>query len=201
MDHVELGVCVYQYDFPEELAKNIVEVARQLPDEKWTKSGVGVENDAHQQIRTSRGLNMGDTFPFWNDELRKHTTEALKDYMVKFDVEISQDEGFNMLRYGISNKYDFHADANWTNYRTVSALVYLNPSEYEGGETYFKFFDLKVKPEKPAIVVFPSNYAYLHAALPVTEGEKIVLVTWCNDMPVGYTPTALWHLGKITGKI
>ena len=200
MEHVELGIGVFQYEFPEELAKNLVEVARQLGDEKWFKSGVGVDNDAHQEVRTSRGLSLAETFPFWNDEVRKYTTPALNDYTAKMDVEITQDEGFNMLRYGVSNKYDFHTDANWTNYRTVSALVYLNPSEYEGGETFFKYFDLKVKPEKPSIVVFPSNYAYLHAALPVTEGEKIVLVTWCNDMPAGYPPTVLHNLGRLVGK-
>ena len=35
-----------------------------------------------------------------------------------------------------------------------------------------------IKPEKPALVLFPSNYAYTHRAMPVVEGTKYAVVTW-----------------------
>lgn len=201
MNYTQLAVGIYQYDFPEDLAKNLVEVARQANDAVWKKSGIGSDGDLDQSYRTSRGLNMPEVFPFWDDEVRKFTVPAINHYSSDFEASISQDEGFNMLHYKVSNKYDYHSDSDWTNYRTVSCLVYLNPSDYEGGETHFKKFDIKVKPEKPALVVFPSNYSYLHASLPVTEGEKYILVSWMNDMPTGFAPSIMRTLAGLTGRL
>lgn len=201
MNYTQLAVGVYQYEFPEDLAKNLVEVARQADDKVWQKSAIGTHAEVDQDYRTSRGLNMPEIFPFWDDEVRKHTVPAINHYSSDFETSISQDEGYNMLHYKTSNKYDYHSDSDWCTYRTVSCLVYLNPSEYEGGETHFKKFDIKVKPEKPATVVFPSNYAYIHAALPVTEGEKFILVSWMNDMPIGFAPSIMHTFAGLTGRL
>jgi predicted 2-oxoglutarate/Fe(II)-dependent dioxygenase YbiX len=200
VNYTQLAVGVYQYDFPEDLAKSLVEVASQANNAVWKKSGIGHEGDEQQSYRTSRGLEMATIFPFWDDEVRKHTVPAINHYSSDFEASITQDEGYNMLHYKVTNKYDYHADSDWTNYRTVSCLVYLNPSEYEGGETHFKKFDIKVKPEKPALVVFPANYAYLHASLPVTAGEKYILVSWMNDMPLGFSPAIMRSMAALTGK-
>jgi hypothetical protein len=201
MEYTELGIGVYQYDLPETLAKNIVDMCRQSTELPWKKSEVGHGDHPEQEVRTSQGLRFPEVFPFWDDEIRKHTTPAINHYSSKNDTIITQDEGFNMLRYGITQKYDYHVDSNWDIYRTASILVYLNPQEYEGGGTHFRNFDLLVKPEKPAIVVFPANYAYIHSASPVTEGEKYVLVSWMNDLPQGVRPEALHQIAKIMGKI
>lgn len=199
MEHKKLGVGIYQYDLPEVLAKNIVEMCNQTSSIPWEKSGVGHGEDPHQEIRTSHNIRFPEVFPFWDEEIRKHTTAAINHYAKEHEITINQDEGFNLLRYGVSQKYDFHSDSNWDVYRTASILVYLNPSEYEGGATHFKHFDLKVKPEKPAIVLFPANYAYLHAAMPVTSGEKYVLVSWMNDLPHRMSPAVLHLIGKAMG--
>jgi predicted 2-oxoglutarate/Fe(II)-dependent dioxygenase YbiX len=87
------------------------------------------------------------------------------------------------LKYTPGGWYDTHIDASWQTYRVASMLVYLNPLDYEGGETWFPHYDLKVKPLEPSLVLFPSNYMYEHQAMPVKNGEKFVLVTWMNDLP------------------
>jgi hypothetical protein len=198
MEHKQLGVGIYQYDLPETLAKNIVAMCSQatLP---WKKSGVGHDEHPEQEVRTSQVILFPEIFPFWDEEVRKHVTPAVQHYTKDTEANITKDEGFNLLRYGVSQKYDFHSDSNWDTYRTASILVYLNPSEYEGGATHFKNFDLKVKPEKPAIVLFPANYAYLHAAMPVTSGEKYVLVSWFNDLPGAMRPDVLHQINKAVG--
>jgi predicted 2-oxoglutarate/Fe(II)-dependent dioxygenase YbiX len=200
MEYTKLGIGVYQYDLPETLAKNIVEMCRQSANLPWKKSGVGHDDNPDQTIRTSRGLPFGETLPFWDEEVRKYTTPAVNHYSAEYGTSITQDETFNLLNYGITQKYDFHVDTNWDIYRTVSILVYLNPTEYEGGGTHFKHFDLIVKPEKPCIVIFPSNYIYLHAAMPVTEGEKYVLVSWMNDLPRGIHPAILGTIVNAVGR-
>jgi len=202
MEPTILAPAIYQYELPEKLAKNIVDMTSQLLDEEWVKSGISHSNDTEQEIRTSQTIDFGQRLPFWNDEVRRHSVPAIIDYANKHQEPIpAQDEGFNLLRYKASNKYDFHADGCWSTYRTISCIIYLNPSEYEGGETYFKHFDLKLKPEKPSIIVFPSNYAYLHAAMPVTSGEKFVLVTWMSDLPPGLNPGSFYDICRVMGKV
>jgi predicted 2-oxoglutarate/Fe(II)-dependent dioxygenase YbiX len=202
MEAVTLAPGISQYEFPEKLAKNIIELMSQLSESEWVKSGIGDNSDQEQTYRTSQTIDFGKRLPFWDDEVRRITTPVLNHYSGEHqDAQISQDEGFNLLRYGVSNKYDFHADACWNVYRTVSILVYLNPADYEGGATYFKHFDLSVKPEKPSIVVFPSNYAYLHASMPVTEGQKFILVNWMNDLPRGLGPATFYEICRVMGRI
>ena len=52
----------------------------------------------------------------------------------------------------------------------------------------------EVKPDTPSLVLFPSNYAYSHTALPVDSGTKYALVTWLghgidfDGMPPMYLP-------------
>jgi predicted 2-oxoglutarate/Fe(II)-dependent dioxygenase YbiX len=201
MEPIILGPAVYQYEFPEKLAKNIIETASQLSESDWVKSGISHMDVKEQEVRTSKNVSLGERFPFWDGEVRRLSTPAIDAYSAAHNERITQDEGFNLLRYGVSNKYDFHADGCWDTYRNVSILIYLNPSEYEGGETFFKHFDLKVKPEKPAMVIFPANYAYLHAALPVTEGEKYVLVNWMNDLPRGLGAGTFYEICRIMGRL
>ena len=201
MEHKELGLGIWQYDFPEDMAKSIVDMVEQSDTLFWEKSGIGSGEDKDQNYRTSKGINFNETLPFWAQEVQKFYIEAVNDYRNHFDLLINQDEGFNMLRYEKTNKYDFHVDTSWTNYRVLSGLIYLNPSEYQGGETFFKYFDLKVKPEKPTIVLFPSNYIYLHAAMPVEEGVKYILVTWMNDLPQGMNCKVMDTIARAAGRI
>jgi len=201
MEHKELGLGIWQYDFPEDMAKSIVDMVDQSDTLFWEKSGIGGDENKDQQIRTSKGINFNQSLPFWAEEVQKIYIEAVNDYRSNFNLEINQDEGFNMLRYERTNKYDFHTDAHWTSYRVLSGLIYLNPSDYQGGETFFKYFDIKVKPEKPSIVLFPSNYIYLHAAMPVEEGVKYILVTWMNDLPLGMQHSVMSTIAKASGRM
>jgi predicted 2-oxoglutarate/Fe(II)-dependent dioxygenase YbiX len=201
MEHKELGLGIWQYDFPEDMAKSIVDMVEQSDTLFWEKSGVGDQNDPNQNVRTSKGLNFNSTLPFWAEQVQKFYVEAVNDYRSNFNIEINQDENLNLLRYEKTNKYDFHVDSSWTTYRVLSGLIYLNPSDYQGGETFFKYFDIKVKPEKPSIVLFPSNYVYLHAAMPVEEGVKYILVTWMNDLPLGMHSGIMSTIARATGRI
>lgn len=186
-----------QYDFPEKLAAELV---RMFDDDsmKWDRSLVG-SHGAENEIRTSQQFNFEQEMPIASGRVKEIFIESVNDYINEFDIAITQDEGLTLLKYDKADKYDYHVDASWTIYRVASALIYLNPSEYEGGETHFKLMDITVKPEKPSLVIFPSNYAYLHAAMPVTYGTKYVLVTWMNDLPGGFIPNILVNLAGSVG--
>jgi hypothetical protein len=100
-------------------------------------------------------------------------------YQSKYEVEIGFDEGFQLLKYSPGNEYKAHSDSGpGHDFRVVSGLILLNPSEYIGGGTYFTNFDTTVKTETPSIILFPSNYAYTHRAKAVLDGIKYAIVTW-----------------------
>jgi len=58
----------------------------------------------------------------------------------------------------------------------VSLVGYLNDN-YDGGEIAFDMYDIKVKPDAGDLIIFPSNYMFMHKAMPVTSGVKYSIVT------------------------
>lgn len=194
-----LAPAIERYEFPEDLAADIVKMVEDNSDFVWNRSLVGQGNE--NEIRTSDQLNFEMEAPFAAARVKDYFVKCVDDYMQRHDINITQDEGLTLLKYSGSSKYDFHFDGNWSSYRVLSALIYLNPSEYEGGETYFKLFDLSVKPERPSLVLFPSNYAYIHSAMPVTSGTKYVFVSWMNDLPMNFNGRTLVNLAGLVGII
>ena len=183
MDKIILGPGVYQYPFSVELSNKAMSWADSSNEFNWNKSKIGDGSDQMQSIRTSQEFPLSKKNPGLAKEIKAEFVPALRDYANTFDVGLAGDEGFNLLRYGVGNSYDYHVDAAPQAYRIISALIYLNPDDYTGGETHFTYFDLKVKPDSPSIVLFPSNYVYLHAALPVISGTKFIIVSWFRDRP------------------
>jgi len=197
MEYETLAPAVFIYPFPNNLAKDLVDSFNE--DVEWTKSSVGIEANQDQDIRTSQSLPFEAEMPIAADKTKRIMIDCVNHYIDYHKIDVTQDEGLDLLRYEVGNKYDYHADSNWKMYRTVSMLIYLNPSDYEGGETHFKHFDLSVKPEVPSVVVFPSNYAYEHTAKPVTKGVKYILVTWGNDLPVRMSPHIMSNIAMSVG--
>lgn len=197
MDKKIIGPAMVQYPFPQRLASEIINMCED-EDIEWRRSLVsshGHESD----VRTSEQLDFELQLPIATSKIKPIFVEAVNDYIKSYDIDITQDEGLVLLRYSENNKYDYHVDANWTTYRVASALIYLNPKEYEGGETHFDLMNVTVNPEEPSIVIFPSNYAYSHAAMPVISGTKYIFVTWMNDLPPGFSPSILSNIAGATG--
>lgn len=92
----------------------------------------------------------------------------------------SKDEGWEVMRYQESERFDLHVDhvANKSeSQRQLSVLIYLNDS-FQGGETEFPRQGLLVKPGAGDVVVFPPWPTHPHAARPVTQGTKYAVVGW-----------------------
>lgn len=61
--------------------------------------------------------------------------------------------------------------------RVFSMIVYLNDVE-EGGETGFLYSDLKIKPKKGALVIFPSAFPFVHCGFKPISNDKYIIATW-----------------------
>lgn len=113
------------------------------------------------------------------DFIRSIFTPCVNFYQLKYGIEIDRDEGLQILKYSPGKDYKPHADAGpGVSGRVLSGIIFLNPSDYEGGSTYFLNYNFNLKTKGPSIALFPSNYAYMHRAKAVFSGTKYAIVTW-----------------------
>lgn len=148
---------------------------------EWDVARVGLSSgEVDTSIRDNNNFFV-NPFSFRTPEVlyrfAKTVWEYLDDYGLRYHQGFSSLENININRYLPGQQYHIHSDAGPDKHRVISALVYLNNVQ-EGGETYFPNFDLNVTPEAGRLVIFPSNYAYAHAALPPKSGVKYSAAFW-----------------------
>lgn len=151
--------------------KNIIETRNFIP----ATQGVGGRNIVQKEhkIRLDYTLN--------NQECATIDNHFLK----KADCNCNLRERWRLLYYnGDTEEKGFRdAHTDWTTYschRRMSIIIgYSDPSEYEGGELYFRDKDIKYKIEKGAALVFDAKL--VHEVLPVTKGKRYVLQAFLFD--------------------
>jgi Rps23 Pro-64 3,4-dihydroxylase Tpa1-like proline 4-hydroxylase len=105
-------------------------------------------------------------------------------YIKHFEItEQLYHEQYQLLKYAQGQKYSSHYDGSPSNGRMLSVICYLNDG-YEGGGLFFKNQNITIKPQKGDVVLFPSNYAFVHESLPIVSGTKYSLVTWIHDREI-----------------
>lgn len=101
---------------------------------------------------------------------------ALNDYSMMYNVKLDYWEAMNFIKYGPGQHFSYHSDHGWSYISTTSLVAYPN-DDYEDGGLRFDKIDVEVKPKAGDLYIFPSNYLFSHAALPVTKGLKYSIVT------------------------
>jgi predicted 2-oxoglutarate/Fe(II)-dependent dioxygenase YbiX len=130
---------------------------------------VDPENSADRLLELVRTLFRDEAEPFYGRSLRSLETP-------------------HVLRYSVGSYYRPHADSDKLNVdtqrwekkidRDLSLLLYLD-DDYSGGEITFPNFDFKIRPNAGTLLMFPSDCRYLHGVLPVTDGIRHTIVSWC----------------------
>jgi hypothetical protein len=100
-----------------------------------------------------------------------------KDYMNHFHINLKNHEPYQILKYGVGQKFTNHIDDGPIHNRKVSTTYYLN-DDYEGGEIVFPRFGISYKPRANEMIVFPSTFVYNHSVKPVLSGTRYAVVTW-----------------------
>ena len=96
-----------------------------------------------------------------------------------FDIKYFIDKTFMIQKYEKQKgKYIYHNDfmIEKNHYRAITYLWYLNDVE-EGGETEI-WHDLKIKPEKGQLLLFPSHWAFPHCGKIPISSDKIIITGW-----------------------
>ena len=91
-----------------------------------------------------------------------------------------KDLGYQVQRYREGEYYHWHVDGGSHQFsqRQLVALWYLNDVPGPGGETEFLYQDVKVRPERGKLVLFPPFWTHEHRAAPVRNGAKYIATTW-----------------------
>jgi hypothetical protein len=120
-----------------------------------------------------------------HEEIYQKLKYCIDDYAKYWGINVVYYEAFNFVKYeGAGTHFNIHADHGPAYNCTVSAVIYIN-DDYEGGDLKFPRLDnLVYKPRVGDIAVFPSNYIYEHASLPMESGTKycVVIMTDINEL-------------------
>lgn len=111
----------------------------------------------------------------WQD-VRDAQKIALDDYCKFYNIEMKYWEAMNFVKYGPGQHFSYHSDHGWSYISTVSMVAYINDDYTEGGIRFDKI-NKTIKPKAGDLYIFPSNYLFSHAALPVESGLKYSIVT------------------------
>ena len=116
------------------------------------------------------------------NDLKRFVVELEQLYREKVsNWYFSKDNYFQFLYYDKNNggHYEYHTDNFKENPRNLTILVGLNDSrEYEGGELLVHNQKEGLKLGLGDVICFPSNFLYPHKVMPLTKGERKVLVIW-----------------------
>jgi hypothetical protein len=189
-DNAKFGIYLYRdaiprkLNIPERLEAALAKSTNNLF--KWSEALVGY-NEKMPEYRDCVDLKMHPNH--WQyltpevedikncyEDVESNLRICIEHYESMYNMKMEYMEAINFVRYGEGQHFDVHSDHGFSYTCTVSSVMYLN-DDYDGGELYFPFLGINLKPKAGDIVLFPSTYIYSHAALPVANGTKYSAVT------------------------
>lgn len=150
-----------------------IKKARDCSDFKYKPQNLGPRNEYNSQL-----IDL-------HQEIYEKLKFCIDDYAKYWGINVVYYEAFNFVKYeGEGKHFNIHADHGPAYNCTVSAVIYIN-DDYEGGEIEFPRLNGYIhKPKVGDIAIFPSNYIYEHASLPMKSGIKycVVVMTDINEL-------------------
>jgi hypothetical protein len=150
-----------------------IKKARDAVDFKYKQENLGPRDEYNAEL-----LDL-------HQEIYEKLKICIDDYAEYWGINVVYYEAFNFVKYdGEGTHFNIHADHGPAYNCTVSAVIYIN-DDYEGGEIKFPRLDnLVYTPKVGDIAIFPSNYIYEHASLPMKSGTKysVVIMTDINEL-------------------
>lgn len=153
---------------------------------EWTQNQIEWNNSkvitGNSDSRTSKTLfipMLSWSNPSLIHEMNRNIWKEIDTYAKEYNFVFSSIEDVSIQKYEIGDYYKTHIDTAREIPRIVSAVLYLNTVD-EGGETYFTHFDFGVKPVAGRLVIFPSNYVYMHEARAPISNTKVAGAYWAR---------------------
>lgn len=149
---------------------------KEIIDENRTSKTYFVPYNQEQKKLTSQKYLLDK---YVRDTINGFADKIEKDYQNYYNVLVPEHRGYSILKYSKNEQFTDHIDHTVYEPRTISTIWYIN-DDYEGGEICFPRFNIKYKPNKNELLLFPSTYTYNHSVLPVKNGTRYSVVSWLN---------------------
>ena len=115
-----------------------------------------------------------------NSKVSEVLSESVQHYWkLGGKLQVVEDHGYTVLKYIPGGKYDEHTDHGHTYNRALTMIIALN-DQYVGGEVAFWGGSHSFRLDVGDVLVFPSNFMFPHAIVPITSGERYSIVTWIS---------------------
>ena len=163
----------YESSVPEEVCDRIVKYTKHT-EERFERA---VTVSDKPEVRVCETYNVLGSDPI-DEDIFKYISKALWEYTRTFpDFNITEDSGYQILRYKPGGKYDYHTDQHRDYNREVTIILNLN-DDYEGGNLCHIKDNHIMEMAKGDIIIFPSNFMYPHRITPITSGVRYSVITW-----------------------
>ena len=178
---------IYDNAIPYKAVSSFIQVANTLD---FQDGGVG-NNKINKKIRSVNisplsPLSDSMTIVHWHNFLFAIIQNYLNQYNEEFNLlpkeKIYSDIlNIDLLKYNVSDKYNYHCDHFKDIPRTISCILLLN-NDYEGGNLCFREpqggNEFSIETKVARLIMWPSNFLYPHSVKPVTKGTRYSVVAW-----------------------
>ena len=172
-----------QHALPDALCDEMIARFEQQSDEQY-QGRIGQTASENNSIKKTTDLVVSGK-EHWKDidkALFQSMATAIKEFRETFPYFKGpfKDMGYGIQRYNPGEFYHWHIDGGSHDFsqRQLVALWYLNDVPGPGGETEFLYQDVKIRPEKGKLVLFPPFWTHEHRAVTLNEGVKYIATTW-----------------------
>lgn len=164
----------YKESVPTDVCDMIVKYAEEFPNpNRWESAKTIAVTDT--RVCESWNVLSSDSI---DDIIFNYINEATSKFCTTFPhFHLTEDTGYQILRYKLGGKYDYHTDQHKDYNREVTIILNLN-DDYEGGNLCHINDNHMMKMGKGDIIIFPSNFMYPHRITPITSGVRYSIVTW-----------------------
>jgi prolyl 4-hydroxylase len=153
------------------------------------------------QFRTSSTCHLGTM----DSPLVKKIDQQICNYL---GIDVSYSEVIQGQHYQVGQQFKAHTDyfeshemsthGGQRGQRTYTFMIYLNDVE-QGGETVFANLGTSFKPQRGMAVIWNNlnpegieNYQTLHQALPVIQGQKVIITKWFRRNSTQVPSPSMW---------
>ena len=172
-----------QHALPDALCDDMIARFEQQTDEQY-QGRIGQTASENNSIKKTTDLVVSGK-EHWKDidkALFQSMATAIKEFRETFPYFKGpfKDMGYGIQRYNPGEFYHWHIDGGSHDFsqRQLVALWYLNDVSGPGGETEFLYQDVKIKPEKGKLILFPPFWTHEHRAATMKQGVKYIATTW-----------------------
>tara|TARA_B100001778_G_scaffold45178_1_gene32861 strand:+ start:1641 stop:2240 length:600 start_codon:yes stop_codon:yes gene_type:complete len=185
------------------VCKKLIEVFERNPKHQYSGKVIDGENEkpdyVDSDVKKSIDMNMVDVHHPVIDDYFRELQKVLTKYKEKYpEVDILPyfaPTHFKMQKYDLEghfNSWHFERHGSYSRNRCLVYMTYLNTVD-KGGETYFKYQDIKMKPEIGKTVIWPSDWTHTHKGVSPESGYKYIATGWYTHICDHYQVQTVQH--------